>query len=135
MLSRDELAAWLRLATTVGIGRATARRLLAAFGSPERVLATDDDSLRSLVGNDAADTNTADSAPVTVVPGSSCQVYDVRSARSALVVALVVCQYRRNARTHTHTPRPRWPHCEYMRMATATTIPQAWPPTHWRAGR
>ena len=34
MLSRDELAAWLRLATTPGIGRGTARQLLSAFGSP-----------------------------------------------------------------------------------------------------
>ena len=42
MLSRDELAAWLRLGTTPGIGRAAARRLLAALGSPERVLAADE---------------------------------------------------------------------------------------------
>ena len=52
MLSRDELAAWLRLATTVGVGRAVARKLLAAFGSPEHVLAADDDTLRALVGVD-----------------------------------------------------------------------------------
>jgi DNA processing protein len=38
MMPRDELAAWLRLGATAGMGRATARRLLAAFGSPERVL-------------------------------------------------------------------------------------------------
>jgi len=49
MLSRDELAAWLRLATTPGIGRASARRLLAALGSAERVLAADDTTLRALV--------------------------------------------------------------------------------------
>ena len=50
MLSRDELAAWLRLATTPGISRATARRLLAALGSAERVLAADDATLLALVG-------------------------------------------------------------------------------------
>jgi DNA processing protein len=49
MLSRDELDAWLRLATTPGIGRAVARRLLAALGSAERVLAADDATLRTLV--------------------------------------------------------------------------------------
>jgi len=48
MLSRDELSAWLRLATTPGIGRATARRLLASFGSAERVLAADADALQAL---------------------------------------------------------------------------------------
>jgi len=33
----DELAAWLRLLSTPGIGRATARTLLAAFGPPQAV--------------------------------------------------------------------------------------------------
>jgi len=55
MLSRDELAAWLRLATTPGIGRGLARQLLAAFGSPERVLAADGDALRALAGADVVD--------------------------------------------------------------------------------
>ena len=52
MGSRDELAGWLRLATTPGIGRATARRLLAALGSPERVFGADVDTLLALVGPD-----------------------------------------------------------------------------------
>lgn len=36
-LSRDELAAWLRLLETPGIGRLRARRLLLAFGGPREV--------------------------------------------------------------------------------------------------
>jgi len=52
MLPRDELAGWLRLATTVGVGRASARKLLKALGSPERVLAAGDDTLRALCGPD-----------------------------------------------------------------------------------
>ena len=52
MGSRGELAGWLRLATAPGIGRATARRLLAALGSPERVLGADVDTLLALVGYD-----------------------------------------------------------------------------------
>jgi DNA processing protein len=36
-LSRDELAAWLRLLETPGIGRQRARRLLRAFGGPREV--------------------------------------------------------------------------------------------------
>lgn len=37
-MERDERAAWLRLLLTDGVGNETARRLLAAFGSPEAVL-------------------------------------------------------------------------------------------------
>jgi DNA processing protein len=54
VLSRDELAAWLQLATTPGIGRSVARRLLAALGSAECVVATDEDTLASLAGPDVA---------------------------------------------------------------------------------
>ena len=37
-MDRDELAAWLQLLETPGVGRQSARRLLAAFGSPQAVL-------------------------------------------------------------------------------------------------
>ena len=36
-LARDELAAWLRLLETPGIGRQRARRLLLAFGGPREI--------------------------------------------------------------------------------------------------
>ena len=52
MLSRDELAGWLRLSNTPGISRGTARRLLKAFGAPEAVLAASDDALCALAGAD-----------------------------------------------------------------------------------
>ena len=52
MLSRDELGAWLRLAGTPGLPRAVARRLLAALGSAERVLAAPDSTLLAIVGPD-----------------------------------------------------------------------------------
>jgi len=35
VIERDELAAWLRLLETPGVGRDSARKLLAAFGSPQ----------------------------------------------------------------------------------------------------
>jgi DNA processing protein len=53
MLSRDELAAWLRLATTPGLARTVSRRLLAAFGSAEHVLAAGDATLLSVAGPEA----------------------------------------------------------------------------------
>ena len=36
-MERDELSAWLRLSLTQGIGNATARKLLSAFGLPEAI--------------------------------------------------------------------------------------------------
>jgi DNA processing protein len=36
-MERDELAVWLRLAMTPGVGRASARKLLAAFGLPQHI--------------------------------------------------------------------------------------------------
>lgn len=46
----DELAAWLRLLETPGVGRATARKLLAALGSPQAVFDAPPAALRELVG-------------------------------------------------------------------------------------
>jgi DNA processing protein len=46
----DDLAAWLRLLRTQGIGRESARRLIAACGTPEAVFAAGPATLRELVG-------------------------------------------------------------------------------------
>ena len=45
-----EAAAWLRLITTPGVGPATARKLLAAFGSPEAVFAAAPAAWETLLG-------------------------------------------------------------------------------------
>ena len=45
----DELAAWLRLLETPGVGSGTARRLLAAFGLPEEVFAQSAPALERVV--------------------------------------------------------------------------------------
>ena len=50
MLSAEEFAAWFRLLETPGVGRGTCRRLLAACGSPQAVLATPEAGLQALVG-------------------------------------------------------------------------------------
>jgi DNA processing protein len=47
----DELAAWLRLLQTPGIGRDTVRRLLAAFGSPQAVCQAPLAARRGVVGD------------------------------------------------------------------------------------
>jgi len=49
-MDREELNAWLRLLETPGIGLEGARRLLAAFGSPQAVLAAAPAALAAVVG-------------------------------------------------------------------------------------
>jgi DNA processing protein len=53
-LSDDELGAWLQLLHSEGVGRDTARRLLAFFGSPQAVLDADSASLNGLVDAEMA---------------------------------------------------------------------------------
>lgn len=55
MLERDELPGWLRLIGTPGVGRSTARRLLAAFGSPQAIFDAPPASWRNVVGATQAD--------------------------------------------------------------------------------
>jgi len=52
----DDFGAWFRLLETPGLGRETARRLLAACGTPAAVLATAQATLRELVGASLAAT-------------------------------------------------------------------------------
>jgi DNA processing protein len=52
---RDELAAWLQLLETPGVGRLSARRLLAAFGSPQGALAASEAARRDAAGRAAAE--------------------------------------------------------------------------------
>jgi DNA processing protein len=51
----DELAAWLKLSLTLGLGGEALRKLLIAFGSPEQVLAASRSSLAAVVGGKIAD--------------------------------------------------------------------------------
>lgn len=49
-MERDELAGWLRLALTPGVGDGTARRLLAAFGLPDAVFGQSQAALAQVCG-------------------------------------------------------------------------------------
>jgi DNA processing protein len=48
-MEREELAAWLRLQLTEGVGNTTARRLLAAFGLPHRIFHQNEATLAQVV--------------------------------------------------------------------------------------
>jgi len=54
VIERDELAAWLRLLETPGLGRESARKLLSAFGSPDAVLTAKPAAWREVAGAAAA---------------------------------------------------------------------------------
>ena len=54
-MQRQELAAWVRLLLTPGVGKDTARRLLAAFGLPESIFAQPLNALQTVVGPKTAD--------------------------------------------------------------------------------
>ncbi|KQU82949.1 DNA processing protein DprA [Variovorax sp. Root318D1] len=54
-MERAELAGWLRLSLTPGIGDGAARRLLAAFGLPEKIFAETSAALRQVVSAAQAD--------------------------------------------------------------------------------
>lgn len=49
-MAREELAAWLRLLLTPGVGHEAARKLLAAFGLPTAVFAQSTSALQAVVG-------------------------------------------------------------------------------------
>lgn len=49
-MERTELAGWLRLALSPGVGPASARRLLAAFGLPEAIFAQPEAALATVLG-------------------------------------------------------------------------------------
>src|SRR5687768_2172410 len=53
-MDRAELAAWLRLLETPQVGRESARKLLAAFGSPDAVLSAPTAVRRQVVAHEAA---------------------------------------------------------------------------------
>jgi DNA processing protein len=48
-MDREELGSWLRLSLTPGVGNATARKLLAAFGLPEAIFSQAGTALRQVV--------------------------------------------------------------------------------------
>ena len=48
-MDRTELASWLRLSLTPGVGNETARKLLASFGLPDTLFAQSATALRQVV--------------------------------------------------------------------------------------
>lgn len=69
-MDRDELAGWLRLTLTSGVGNQTARKLLAAFGLPETIFKQGTAALRQVV-------NEAQAAALRVEPPELADLLEV----------------------------------------------------------
>jgi DNA processing protein len=63
----DELAAWLRLLLTAGVGRGAARQLLVAFGTPQAVFEASSAERRDCVERDIASALDAEPATLSTV--------------------------------------------------------------------
>jgi DNA processing protein len=67
VIDPDDIAAWLRLLQAPGLGRESARRLLASFASPQAVLGASAAAVRAVAGPAAASGLTGE--PPTTLPG------------------------------------------------------------------
>lgn len=88
MTDRDEIAAWVRLLETPGVGRESARKLLAAFGSPDAVIAASTAGRRQVVGADVASALAATSETLDALIATTLAWLDDASAEARDVVTL-----------------------------------------------
>jgi DNA processing protein len=95
VLDRDELGAWLRLLETPGVGRGSARRLLAAFGSPEAALTASPEARREVVGQAAADALTGPSEAIDALLANTVAWLASASDAPRDVVTLADSRYPR----------------------------------------
>ena len=90
MIDRDELAAWLRLVATPGVGRDAARRLLGEFGSPDAVLGASTEARKALVGAAAAAALAVEPAEFAALLAATRAWLDGRPAGAASVRDVLV---------------------------------------------
>ena len=71
-MQRDELAAWLRLTLTPGVGNGAARRLLAAFGLPQNIFAQGERAWQSCVTTAMRAASSASGGNAPTARSSTC---------------------------------------------------------------
>lgn len=86
MIERDELGAWLRLVGTPSIGRETARRLLAAFGSPRAIFDAPTGAHRELLTSPQAEALSAVQPTLDALIEASWQWLHADDAQRHVVV-------------------------------------------------
>ena len=88
MIDADELGAWQRLLETPGVGRDSARKLLAAFGSPQAVLAASTAARRELVGSIQAGALATEPEALGALVATTLAWLDAEAAEPRAVIAL-----------------------------------------------
>jgi DNA processing protein len=83
----QELAAWLRLEQTAGVGPETARKLLSAFGLPENIFAASPAALRDVVSDRVANALLAPISEKTQALIARTQEWAAQPANRVLTLA------------------------------------------------
>ncbi|MDQ2736181.1 MAG: DNA-processing protein DprA [Pseudomonadota bacterium] len=87
-MDRDELAAWLRLVETPGLGRESARRLLGEFGSPEAAIGASTQARRAIVDMSVASALATEPPGFAALLGATCAWLDAAGGESRDVIVL-----------------------------------------------
>jgi DNA processing protein len=95
VIDRDELGAWLRLLETPQLGRESARKLLAAFGSPQAVIEAPTRARREVVGATAAAALDTPSESAAALVGATLAWLAADAAGPRAVITLGDPQYPR----------------------------------------
>ena len=88
MIDRLEFAAWLRLLETPGVGRESARRLLAEFGSPGAALGASHAAHKACAGATVADTLAREPSGFAALLAASLAWLDADEGTSREVIAI-----------------------------------------------
>lgn len=96
MIEPGELEAWLRLVETPDIGRETARKLLAAFGSPEKVFEAGASALQQVLGSEGAQALSQPASNFAALLARSLEWLHAESAALRDVVTLGDARYPRS---------------------------------------
>ncbi len=93
MIDPDELGAWLRLLETPGLGRDSARKLLAAFGSPQAVIAASTSARREVVGATQAGALATEPEPLAALVATTLAWLKAGDTEPRAVVTLGDARY------------------------------------------
>jgi DNA processing protein len=88
VIDRGELAAWIRLLETRDVGRDSARKLLAAFGSPQAAIAASTTARRAVVGETQASALAASSEALDALIATTLAWIDDEAPEARDVVTL-----------------------------------------------
>jgi DNA processing protein len=95
VIDPDELGAWLRLLETPGLGRESARKLLAAFGSPQAVIDASTAARRELVGATQAGALVTEPEPLAALVAMTLAWLEAGEAEPRAVITLGDARYPR----------------------------------------